>query len=402
MKIPQKRFFPLLATLLLLPLAGLRAAPEAPKPPTPVPATFVGEAPPPVSPLTLWYRQPAKRWLESLPVGNGHIGAMVFGGVTEERLELNEATFWSGAPSQEHENPESFDAFTKIRELFKAGKNAEVRPLVEKMLGRKLNYGTNLPAGFLLLKQGGTDGEVRDYRRELDLETALAKVAFTANGVRFSREVLASHPDGVVAVRLSADRPASIGFTLRYSASRFPWSVKVVGKDTLLISGHVFEKMHSDGKSGVAFNAMIRVLPEGGVLTPAEGSLSLVGADAATVLISLNTDFKASDPAAKCISQVESAQRKSWTALREGHVADHERLFRRVSLDLGGATAAGQPTDSRLDALRKGQSDPQLAALFFQYGRYLTIAGSREDSVLPMHLQGLWNDGLAATMVKKA
>ena len=373
----------------------LSGAQEAPKP---GPTTFVGEAPPPVSPLTLWYRQPAKRWLESLPVGNGHIGAMVFGGVSEERLELNEATFWSGAPSQDHENPEAFTAFTKIRELFKARKNSEAGPLVQKMLGRALNYGTNLPAGYLLLKQGGTDGDVGDYRRELDLEKALAKVSFTADGVRFSREVLASHPDGVVALRLSADRPGSIGFKLRYATWRFPFTTTVQGKDTLVINGHAFENKHSDGKSGVSFRAVIRVLPEGGAVTSGQASLSVVGADAVTVLISLNTDFRGSDPAALCARQVEAAQIKGWTALRDGHVADHERLFRRVTLDLGGAKAARQPTDVRLDALRKGQADPQLATLFFQYGRYLTIAGSREDSVLPMHLQGLWNDGLASDM----
>ena len=124
----------------------------------------------------------------------------------------------------------------------------------------------------------------------------------------------------------------------------------------------------------------------------------MAGADAATVLIALNTDFQGRDPAALCDSQLAAAQRKDWKTLREGHMADHQRLFRRVTLSLGGAAAAGRPTDVRLQALGKGQADPQLAALFFQYGRYLVIAGSREDSPLPMHLQGLWNDGLAADM----
>ena len=361
-------------------------------------AALAGAAQPPDSPLALWYRQPAKRWLEALPVGNGRLGAMVFGGVTEERLALNEATFWSGAPSDGHENPEAFDAFTRIRELFKAGKNDEAGPLINRLLGRKLNYGTSLPAGYVMLKQSGTDGEVRDYRRELDLGCALAKVAFAAHGVRFSREVLASHPDGVMAVRLSADRRGAIGFTLLYAAERFPFAARVQGKDTLEVSGRAFENKHSDGKSGVAFQALIRVLPEGGAVTVGEGSLSVAGADAVTVLIAMNTDFRGRDAAALCASQIDAAQRKGWAALRDRHVADHRRLFLREELDLGGAEAAGQPTDIRLDALRKGQADQQLAALFFQYGRYLTIAGSREDSPLPMHLQGLWNDGLAADM----
>jgi alpha-L-fucosidase 2 len=377
----------------------LSAGRDEPKPDGLVATTFAGEVRPPASPLALWYRQPAQRWLESLPVGNGRLGAMVFGGVTEERLELNEATFWSGASSEEHENPEGLNAFSKIRELFKAGKNGDVAwPFIEKMLGRKLNYGTSLPAGYLLLKQAGTDGEVRDYRRELDIEKALAQVAFTANDVRYSREFLASHPEGVMAVRLSADRKDSISFKLRYGTARFPFEAKVQGKDTLVVSGRALEKQHSDGKSGIAFQAMIRVVPEGGSMTAGEGSLSVAGADAVTLLIALNTDFQGRDPAALCAGQIDAAQRKSWKALRDGHMADYQRLFQRVALDLGGAKAAGQPTDVRLDALRKGQDDPQLTALFFQYARYLTIAGSREDSPLPMHLQGLWNDGLAADM----
>jgi alpha-L-fucosidase 2 len=376
----------------------LSAGQQAPKPDGLMPTVLTGEAPPPALPLALWYRQPAKRWLESLPVGNGHLGAMVFGGVGEERLELNEATFWSGAPSAEHENPESLAAFTQIRELFKSGKNGEAGPLIKNMLGRSLNYGTNIPAGYLLLRQHGTDGEVRNYRRELDLGQALAKVSFIAQGVRYNREVLASHPDGVVALRLTADRAGSIGFKLRYATPRFPFEVKVQGKDTLVVRGHAYERGHSDGKSGVAFQAMIRVLPEGGAVTAGDDSLSVAGADAVTVLIALNTDFHGRDPAAICASQIDAAQRKGWSALLAAHVMDYQHLFRRVTLDLGGAKASSQPTDVRLDALRKGLVDPQLAALFFQYGRYLTISGSREDSLLPMHLQGLWNDGLASDM----
>ncbi len=359
---------------------------------------IIGEAPAPPSTLTLWYRQPATRWLEALPVGNGRLGVMVFGCVTEERLELNEATFWSGAPSDKHDNPQSSDAFARIRELFKAGKYDDAEPLIHNMLGRKLNFGTNLPAGHLLLRQRGTNGEVRDYSRELDLEQALARVTFMANGVRFHREVLVSHPDNVLVLRLSAERPGSIGFTLHYGSERLPWTAKVQGNDTLAVTGHAFEKKHSDGKCGVAFHALVRVLAEGGTVTSAEEALCVDGANTATVLIDLNTDFQGRDPAALCAVNIASAARKSWTSLHYAHVADHQRLFRRVTLDLGGANAAGQPTDLRLKALRKGKADPQLSVLFFQYGRYLTIAASREDSPLPMHLQGIWNDGLAADM----
>jgi alpha-L-fucosidase 2 len=350
------------------------------------------------SETTLWYRQPATRWLEALPVGNGRLGAMVFGGVAEERLALNESTFWSGAPSDQNENPEAREAFVKIRELFKAGKYAEAQPLIKQMLGRRLNYGTNLPAGDVLLSQSGTGGEISDYRRELDLDQAIARVLFTAHGVHFRREVLASHPDGVLAVRLTADQPGAVGFTLRYAGGRHPWTVQVQGQDKLAVSGQALESKHSDGTCGVAFQALIRVVPEGGRLTTATNALHLTGADAATVLIALNTDFQKHDPAATCASQLAALHLKSWATLCAAHVADHQQLFRRVTLELGGAATSGQPTDARLAALRHGQADPSLAALFFHFGRYLLIAGSREDSPLPMHLQGLWNDSLAAAM----
>jgi alpha-L-fucosidase 2 len=371
---------------------------QAPKHDGPSSTVWAGESPPPASPLALWYRQPARRWLEALPVGNGRLGAMVFGGVRQERLALDEDTFWSGAPSENHENPGALDAFTQIRKLFKAGKYGESAPLIDKLLGRELNYGTSLPAGDLWLTQLGTEGEIRDYRRELDLDQAVARVTFTANGVRFRREVLASHPDGIIVVRLSADRPGAITFTLQYQGGRFPWSAEVRGKDTLAVSGHAFEGAHSDNKSGVAFQGLFRVLPEGGTVTAETHALHVAGADAVTVLIALNTDFHGRDLVALCGSQIAAAQRKNWAALRERHVADYQRLFRRVTIDLGGAERAGTPTDVRRTALGHGHDDPQLAALFFQYGRYLTIAGSREDSPLPMHLQGIWNDGLAADM----
>jgi alpha-L-fucosidase 2 len=164
------------------------------------------------------------------------------------------------------------------------------------------------------------------------------------------------------------------------------------------VSGHAFEQAHSDNKSGVSFQGLFRVLPEGGTVTAETNALRVAGADAVTVLIALNTDFQGRNPAALCGGQIAAAQGRNWTALHERHVADYQRLFRRVTIDLGGAEMAAKPTNVRRAALGKGQADPQLAALFFQYGRYLTIAGSREDSPLAMNLQGIWNDGLAADM----
>ena len=347
--------------------------------------------------MKLWYDRPAKRWMESLPVGNGRLGLMVFGGVPTERLALSESTFWSGRPSDEQVKPEGLEAFKQIREIFKAGRFNDAKPLIPKMFGIKGNFGTNLPAGDLLLEFPGLTGEIQDYRRELDIDKALASVEFTINGVRYRREVLASHPDGLAAVRLTADKPGAVGFTLRYNGGQLPHTVTAESKGTLRVKGNAFEKLHSDGKSGVAFEMFCRVLPEGGSLAAENNSLKVTGADSVTVLIALNTDYSGRDPVALGASQIAAAQGKSWAKLREEHVADYQRLFRRVALNLGGDEAvAAQPTNERLDAVRKGAADPQLDALFFQYGRYIVIAGSRKDSPLPMHLQGIWNDGVAS------
>ena len=299
--------------------------------------------------------------------------------------------------SDQHENPAAREAFAKFRELFWSGRRAETEALVQKLLGRELNYGTNLPAGDLLIRQSGIRGEIRDYRRELDLDQAVAKVAFTSGGVRFTREVLASHPQGVLAMRMTADRPGMLSFSLRYNGGSLPCKQRTQGDNTLLVDGRAFGP-HSDGKSGVAFQGMFRVLPEGGVLRAAEDTLTVTGARAATVLAALNTDFRGRNPASLSARQIAAAQERGWPRLRGEHVVDHQHLFRRVSLDLGGEQAASRPTDERMESVRKGQADPQLAALFFQYGRYLVIAGSRADSPLPMHLQGIWNDNLACNM----
>jgi len=232
----------------------------------------------------------------------------------------------------------------------------------------------------------------------LNLDQAVASTTFTAEGVGFHRELIASHPAGLLVARLSADRPGAISFTLRYRAQGFPSTARTADQNTLVVSGRAFEKAHSDGKCGIAFEARFCVLPEGGRVSAASESLSVAGADAATIFIALNTDYAGRDPAALCQEQIASARRHNWNQLRKLHLADNQRLFRRVALTLGEAGADAQPTDVRQATLRRGAEDPQLAALFFQYARYLMIAGSRKDSPLPLHLQGIWNDGLAAAM----
>jgi alpha-L-fucosidase 2 len=344
--------------------------------------------------LKLWYSQPADRWLEALPVGNGRLGAMIYGGVDVERLALNETTFWSGAPSDDHVQAGSAEAFRKVRELFMAQKYDEAAPLIGDLLGRRLNYGTNLPAGDLVLNFEGS-GEVQEYIRDLDLDRAVASVSYKQGGILYKRELIASHPAGIMVMRITCDKPGALGFNMKYEGYALPHQVKTA-EGLLTVTGNAFEEKHSDGQCGVAFTMMCKVISEGGTVEESHEELRVSGADAVTLLIDLNTDFTGEDPFVLCEKKIAAYSSVGWEELLRNHTTDHQRLFRRVSLDLG--TGPDLPTDVRWNALKAGKADPALSALFFQFGRYLVIAGSREDSPLPMHLQGIWNDHLAADM----
>lgn len=373
--------------------------PEKPKPDGPESVVFSGDTAPPVAPLALWYRRPAKRWLEALPLGNGRLGAMIFGGVLTERLALNESTFWSGAPGVEHENPAAREHLPEIRALLFKGQFRQAQDLMQRhMLGRPGNYGTHLPVGDLLLRMRHPEGEVRDYRRDLGLDEAAATVSYSLGGVRFKREVFASHADSVIAVRLSADKPGSISLQVRFNPNQKRVQVTAQGKDMLVITTDAREQKHSDGKTGVSLTGRVRALPDGGKVSAQGDSLEISNANAVTLLIALNTNFNWAEPSALCEQQIAAAAVRRYPTLRQRHVSDHQALFRRVTLDLGQSVGNQFPTDQRLERLRQGLEDPAMAALFFQYGRYLLIAGSREDSPLPTNLQGLWNDNLACNM----
>ena len=394
-------FFCAFAQAAEVPRSNLRLtdSSEKPKPDGPESVVFSGEAAPPAAPLTLWYRRPAQRWLEALPLGNGRLGAMVFGGVMTERLALNESTFWSGAPGTDQDNPGGREHLAEIRARLFEGQYRQATELISRhMLGRPGNYGTHLPVGDLLLHMRHPEGEVRNYRRDLGLDDALATVSYSLGGVRFTREMFASHADGVVAVRFTADQPGSISFQVRFKPNQRLGQVIAQGADTLVLSTDARERKHSDGKTGVSLVGWIRALPHGGKVSAQGDSIEISQADAVTLLIALNTTFQGAQPVSLCERQMAAAATRTYSELRQRHVGDHQPLFRRVTLDLAPSAGLPGPTDQRLERVRHGQDDPALTALFFQYGRYLLIAGSRENSPLPTNLQGLWNDNLACNM----
>jgi len=347
----------------------------------------------------LWYKRPAERWLEALPIGNGRLGGMVFGGVQTERVALSESTAWSGAPAQDEVNPGAREHLPEIRSLFFAGKYDEAQDLCAKYLpGHAKNFGTNLPLSDLLIdfEEPPTQGE---YKRWLDLENAITHVDYFADGIHFQREVFSSHADGILVVHLTSSAPRAITFQLHFSPGILPHSVSIVGEDCLVQKGHCFEKMHSSGRDGVAFEVRAKVQTDGKVSNGAD-RLHVRDATNVTILLAIGTSFGGADPSSFCERILSNASRRTYTSLRQRHLADYQPLYRRMSISLGETNPklAALPTDERRKEIKKGDEDPELLALFFQYGRYLTIAGSRQDSPLPLALQGIWNDGLASSM----
>ena len=382
---------------------------------TPPGPTLTGEAPPPATPLSLWYRAPASdrpldparpsgqgagaEWVRALPVGNGRLGAMIFGGVVHERLQLNEDTLWAGRP-YDPVNPDAKTALPEVRRLLTEGRYADAARLVsEKVMAKPLAQMPYQTLGDLTLTFPETDS-VERYRRDLDLTTATAHVSYVARGVRFEREVFASAPAQTIVVRLTASAPGQISFEARLQTPQRA-TTEATGAGDLVMRG-----VNGDGRGTTAdgramtgalrFEARVRVLTTGGTRTSAQGAIVVRGADAVTLLITAATSYRrfddvSADPAARVAGALDSAARRSVDALRVAHVRDYQALFTRVTLDAGPSRPA--PTDDRVRSFSAG-NDPGLAALYFQYGRYLLIASSRQGSQ-PSNLQGLWNDSMS-------
>lgn len=346
----------------------------------------------------LIYLRPASRWMEALPVGNGRIGGMIFGGAVGERIALTESTVWSGAPGDSAVNPAALENLGRIRDLMFAGKYVEGGELCRQhLLGRMDSFGTNLPMADLELTFGEEEPP-QNYVRSLDLDEAIARVSYTQGGTQHHREIFVSNPDDALVIHQTSNRQGGINCTLSFGTLNLPGAVHFED-GALILRTHAWEKLHSNGHQGVAVEARVRVVSEGGAVTGRGDALTVRGATAITLLVVVSTNYRGSDPAATCKSNLDALGKRSYSQIRAAHVSDHQSLFRRVTLDLGqNAAAAGQPTDERRRAMASGREDPGLMALFFDYGRYLTIAGSRANSPLPLALQGIWNDGLASSM----
>ena len=367
---------------------------------------FAGPLPPELSDpnLRLWFRQPATQWTEALPVGNGRLGAMVFGGVNREHLQLNLDTLWAGGP-YDSVNPDARAALPEVRRLIFAGHYAEAANLLSaKVMAQPLKQMPYQPLGDLKLDFPAVN-HVENYRRELNLDTAVATTTFTAHGVKFTREVFSSPVDQVIVVHLTADRPGQISFTAGLTTSQKA-NVTVEPGATLVLRG-VNEDANGI-KGALKFQARMKILTDGGQTTATGNTISVTNADAVTLLLAAATSYKnyqdvSGDPEAIVKKQIAASLVKpvdhrvskgNWSdALLPAHLAAHQKLFRRVELNLGDSGAAAKlPTNERIAHFAEGH-DPELAVLYYQFGRYLLISCSRPGSQ-PATLQGLWNDSM--------
>ncbi len=364
---------------------------------------------------TLWFDKPATSFHQSLPLGNGRIGAMVFGGVGEERIVLNENSVWSGS-REDANRPDAHRVLPEIRRLLLDGKNFEAEQLVNANFtcqgqgsgngsGAGVPFGCYQMLGNLWLRFGKAaeielEGvappaieaiDAEEYTRTLDLGTAMATVSYKEGGVQFTREHFVSAPGEVFVSRLAADRPGALSFAVVLDRpERF--ETTAAAENELLMTGSLDD---GRGSRGVSYAARLRVLARGGSVKAQEGSLAVEGADEAVLLMAAATDYRGfagrqlSDPVAATAGDLDRAAKMSFQELREAQAADHQRYFDRVELDLPATDNSRLPTIQRLAGFAQGADDPALAALYFNFGRYLLISSSRPGG-LPANLQGIW------------
>ena len=349
----------------------------------------------------LTFDKPAAKWTEAMPVGNGRIGAMVFGGVTDERLQINEDTLWGGAP-HDYSNPDAYAHLGEVRKLIFAGKLDEAEKLAENLMGRPKLLMPYQPFCDLRMHFAGQD-QASDYSRVLDLNDAVAETSYKVGSTTFRREVFISYPDQVMVVRLSADQPGRITLSLAMDSPQAGTEVKSTGDDSLQLTGQIqprqnppFSWTGSWDKPGMKFAAVLKVVTDGGSVHAADGRLEIASANSVTLLFSNATSFVnyhdiSGDALGTAQGYLERASKLSYEQLRQRHVDDFRRLFERVQLRLD-EDRSTEPIDQRIKSFAE-TNDPSLLALYFEFGRYLLISSSRPGGQ-PANLQGIWNEDM--------
>ena len=336
---------------------------------------------------TLWFRQPAASWNEALPVGNGRLGAMVFGGVSEERLQLNEESIWTHSGDYK-DKPEGYKYLSKIRKLLFEGHYIQAQKMCsDHLLAKRLPSGTNTyqTLGNIRIHFEGVE-PAADYRRELQLDKAVVTTSFVSGRVRYTRTVFSSSPAQAIVMLATASKPGRI--TCSLSMDRPGEGEKV----SVTPEGFTMSQSIRNGK-GVRYETRLRVIAHGGKVSVSGTRMNVTGADSLELRLVAATNYFGEDPAGKCDEYQSLSFRKSYSRVLADHIADYQQYFNRVSLELPKTEASAFATDDRIDAQKRGVKDPSLAALYFQFGRYLLISSSRPGD-MPANLQGIWAQGL--------
>ncbi|WP_460692152.1 glycoside hydrolase family 95 protein [Mucilaginibacter puniceus] len=344
--------------------------------------------------MKLWYKTPSGRtWENALPIGNGRLGAMIYGNVPKETIQLNEHTVWSGSPNR-NDNPMAIDSLAKIRQLIFAGKQKDAERTAGKAIITKLSHGQKFePVGSLQLAFDGHDNYT-NYSRELDIEKAITKTTYTVDDVTYTREAIASFPDRVVVMRLTASKPGKISFNASFTTPQKRATIKTTAAKELTIFGVTSD--HETVKGMVKYKGIVRMKPEGGIFTANDTSLTIKNANAVTIYISIATNFNnyhdiSGDENKRAMDYLNKAFPKSFATMLPAHVAAYQKYFNRVKLNLGvNNTTANLPTDERLKNFTT-DNDPSFVALYYQFGRYLLISSSQPGGQAA-NLQGIWND----------
>ena len=376
--------------------------------------SFTNPAVAPDKAMSMWYRMPAERWAQSIPLGNGRIGAMVWGGITSDTLSLSEVTDWSGEDhrSKNLDNDGSTDnwaALNNLREEMKKDTpdRSKVTQYLSEMGGEgNSNFGTNRPFGKLEFSFNGMDNAISGYRRSLDLENAVSTVEFTSGGTKYTREAIVSNPDQVIALKYSKKGSGKISFDVNFATEETNGGTGTVtaGENYLEWDGAVYNT--DSVTNGVNTFGYMQAVPDGGTVTYDKTGMHVLDANEVVVIVSIGTDFKANEnynqnSKENCKNQLDAAVAKGYSDIKAEHTEDVSKLFNRMKVEIGAKDElkSEDPTDVRYEAIRDGaEIDGSFMSLWYQYARYLMIAGSRENSPLPMNLLGIWNDNVACNM----
>lgn len=348
------------------------------------------------NPLKMWYKVPAETWNEALAVGNGRLGAMVFGQIDNERMQLNDVTVWSGKPQPDADRPQAYKMLPVIRQTIRNGMYDMAETLCNDYFTCKVNYDISSyqTLGNLDLNFNLPEGECSNYKRWLDIGKAVTGTEFMLNGVQYKREVISSYPDKVIAVHLWASKKSSISLTVKLSRIERA-KTTAIGNNSLLMKGN------TSGES-VDYEVQTRAFSKGGSVRTENDRIVIANADEVTIYLAAGTTYiqdwdkkyRGEDPHTLVSSQLETASKKAFNTVLSTHIADYQKYFNRVKLNLGTSEEVLRPTDDRIRDFKNGDQDPALAMLYYQFGRYLLISSSRPDNPLPSNSQGIWGDGL--------